>query len=120
MKPIRRSPSLSLGCGGQLVLSLGITLPRHKSNADDVPFTGRPLIGGLLAKSATRYPKYFNYELFKTYPYILPCFLVSSIAGITFIIAFLFLEEVCAAVLKFKSNSHPFLLDPVCGYQSNT
>lgn len=52
-----------------------------------------PLIGGLLAKPAVRHPNYFNYEIFKTYPYILPCFLVSSIAGIAFIIACFFLKE---------------------------
>ena len=91
----------------------------HRFNAD-VPLTGRPLIGGLLAKPATRYPKIFNYELFKTYPYILPGFFVSSIAGVAFITAFFFLEEVCAAVLKFKSNSHPFPPDSVRGYQSST
>ncbi|KAF8969920.1 major facilitator superfamily multidrug-resistance, DHA1 sub-family [Flammula alnicola] len=52
-----------------------------------------PLIGGLLSRPAARYPKFFDYEFFRIYPYLLPCFLVSSFAALCFIISWFLLKE---------------------------
>ncbi|KDR81469.1 hypothetical protein GALMADRAFT_221332 [Galerina marginata CBS 339.88] len=60
-----------------------------------------PLIGGFLSKPATRYPKYFDWEFLRTYPYFLPCLLVSSLAIFGFITSWLFLKEVRIYSLQY-------------------
>ncbi|EAU88341.2 hypothetical protein CC1G_05107 [Coprinopsis cinerea okayama7 len=52
-----------------------------------------PIIGGSLADPAKKYPKLFNYALFKEYPYFLPCFAAGLIAFGTAAAAGLFLRE---------------------------
>ncbi|PPQ78525.1 LOW QUALITY PROTEIN: hypothetical protein CVT25_011797 [Psilocybe cyanescens] len=53
----------------------------------------RSLVGGLLSKPAIRYMNYFDHAFFKNYPYFLPCFVVSTLATIGFIISWFFLKE---------------------------
>ncbi|KAL5632730.1 hypothetical protein ACGC1H_005624 [Rhizoctonia solani] len=52
-----------------------------------------PALGGFLSHPAERYPSVFGYELFRQYPYLLPCLAGSSISIIGLIAGILFLEE---------------------------
>ncbi|CAE6365194.1 unnamed protein product [Rhizoctonia solani] len=52
-----------------------------------------PALGGFLSHPAERYPSVFGYELFRRYPYLLPCLAGSSISIIGLIAGILFLEE---------------------------
>ncbi|KAF8797889.1 MFS general substrate transporter [Phlegmacium glaucopus] len=52
-----------------------------------------PLIGGLFSNPATRYPKYFNYELFMLHPYFLPCLLISAFSALALIVSWFSLQE---------------------------
>ncbi|KAI0336417.1 MFS general substrate transporter [Cubamyces sp. BRFM 1775] len=39
-----------------------------------------PLMGGLLSNPATKFPQWFDTELFRRYPYLLPCLAAAAIA----------------------------------------
>ncbi|KAI0664917.1 MFS general substrate transporter [Cubamyces menziesii] len=39
-----------------------------------------PLMGGLLSNPATKFPQWFDVELFRRYPYLLPCLAAAAIA----------------------------------------
>ncbi|KAF9567594.1 MFS general substrate transporter [Agrocybe pediades] len=52
-----------------------------------------PLIGGLFSNPATKYPRYFDTELMRSYPYFLPCLLVSSCTSLGLLLSLCFLEE---------------------------
>ena len=53
-----------------------------------------PTLGGLLAKPAEQYPSLFgNFQLFVTYPYLLPCLVSSLVSLFGFIVGFIYFEE---------------------------
>ena len=52
------------------------------------------MIGGTLAKPATRYPSWFDCELFREYPYLLSCLVTSALALFASALAAFFLQEV--------------------------
>ncbi|KAG1759337.1 hypothetical protein EDD22DRAFT_782666, partial [Suillus occidentalis] len=60
----------------------------------DHAYIHRPLIGGTFSHPASKYPKIFEYQFLKDYPYFLPCFIAFVIAIIIGVfLGFLFLEE---------------------------
>ena len=54
----------------------------------------RPLIGGSFSNPATKLPQWFNYELFKEYPYLLPCLMAASFSAVGALLGVFCLEEV--------------------------
>ncbi|KAF5324485.1 hypothetical protein D9611_004545 [Ephemerocybe angulata] len=52
-----------------------------------------PIIGGSLANPAEKYPDVFDYSLFRTYPYLLPCLTTGLLAFVTAVVATIFLTE---------------------------
>jgi hypothetical protein len=56
--------------------------------------TSNNITGGTFADPATKYPEYFDYELFRTFPYFLPCLMSAIFAAIGGLLAYFFLEEV--------------------------
>ncbi|KAG6332177.1 hypothetical protein ID866_6916 [Astraeus odoratus] len=53
-----------------------------------------PLIGGFLSRPAERFPSLFGgVEFLRTYPYFLACAVPATFVAITWVVAFLFLEE---------------------------
>ncbi|KAG9225985.1 hypothetical protein CCMSSC00406_0009082 [Pleurotus cornucopiae] len=52
-----------------------------------------PLIGGSLSNPAKRFPAWFDYPLWTSYPYFLPCFIASTATVIVLVISYVFLEE---------------------------
>ena len=69
-----------------------------------------PLIGSIFAHPAERFPKVFgDFELLKTYPYLLACLVaaLNSLASATF--GFFYLNEVCSSPdcrLIFHQDAH--------------
>ncbi|EUC63293.1 MFS general substrate transporter [Rhizoctonia solani AG-3 Rhs1AP] len=53
-----------------------------------------PALGGFLSHPAEQYPSVFGFELFRQYPYLLPCLAGSALSSIGLIAGVLFLEEV--------------------------
>lgn len=50
----------------------------------------------MLSNPYERFPSTFGkFEFWKTYPYALPCFVVAIYCGFSFILTYIFLEEVC-------------------------
>ncbi|KAI0928815.1 hypothetical protein AcW2_004698 [Taiwanofungus camphoratus] len=64
-----------------------------------------PLLGGTLSDPATKYPKYFNYDFLKAYPYFLPCFVAGVISLMGATLVYCFLEE----TLPSKRNKDNYL-----------
>lgn len=54
----------------------------------------RPLLGGTFSNPAVKYPQFFDYELFRAYPYLLPSAIAAFVAALGAIFGFFFLEEV--------------------------
>jgi hypothetical protein len=55
----------------------------------------RPIIGGLLARPAERWPDSFGkLALFREHPYFLPCMFAASFSLFCALFAFIFLKEV--------------------------
>ena len=54
----------------------------------------RPLLGGTFSNPAEKYPQFFDIELFRAYPYLLPSLIAASVAAFGAIFGFFFLEEV--------------------------
>lgn len=55
-----------------------------------------PMLGGLLANPAERYPYTFgDIELFREYKYLLPCFVAGAFPLFGALLGWLFLKEVC-------------------------
>ncbi|KAG1734810.1 major facilitator superfamily domain-containing protein [Suillus lakei] len=53
-----------------------------------------PLIGGVLARPADRFPNVFGgSEFLKKYPYFLPCAVPATVSALTWIVVFLYLKE---------------------------
>ncbi|EGN96080.1 hypothetical protein SERLA73DRAFT_185613 [Serpula lacrymans var. lacrymans S7.3] len=52
-----------------------------------------PLLGGTFSHGATKYPQYFDYQIFRENPYFLPCLIASIIAAIGIVLGYSFLEE---------------------------
>ncbi|KAH7337117.1 major facilitator superfamily domain-containing protein [Rhizoctonia solani] len=52
-----------------------------------------PALGGFLSHPAERYPSIFGFELFRQYPYLLPCLAGSAFPTIGIIAGILFLDE---------------------------
>ncbi|KAG8753536.1 hypothetical protein FRC11_007326, partial [Ceratobasidium sp. 423] len=52
-----------------------------------------PALGGFFSHPAERYPTVFGYELFRQYPYLLPCLVGSAFSTIGLVAGVLFLEE---------------------------
>jgi len=63
-----------------------------------------PLIGGSLSRPASRYPNFFNYELLREYPYLLPCLLAALIAALGSLFGFFCLEESLPSKRHWKAN----------------
>lgn len=59
-----------------------------------------PLAGGLLVKPAENFRLFRNFQLFVTYPYLLPCILTSAIALAAALVNLFFLEETLKTVDK--------------------
>ncbi|CAE6466392.1 unnamed protein product [Rhizoctonia solani] len=53
-----------------------------------------PALGGFLSHPADRYPSVFGFELFRRYPYFLPCLAGSAFSILGLVAGILFLEEV--------------------------
>jgi len=51
------------------------------------------IIGGSLARPSDRFPGLFSGDFWKRYPYFLPCFVVSIILAITFLVTRIFFKE---------------------------
>jgi hypothetical protein len=63
-----------------------------------------PLIGGSLSKPAEQFPGLFgNFELFKTYPYLLPCGISACYAMLAMFVAWSSLNEVLLFFLMYYS-----------------
>ncbi len=65
----------------------------------------RPLIGGFLEHPARHFPE-FSGQLWRNYPYLLPCIATASISMIGFITVICFVQEV-----GFAETSFIFVLD---------
>ncbi|KAG8750810.1 hypothetical protein FRC11_010034 [Ceratobasidium sp. 423] len=52
-----------------------------------------PALGGFLSHPAEHYPSVFGFELFRKYPYLLPCLAGAAFSAIGLIAGVLFLEE---------------------------
>ncbi|KAF8894468.1 major facilitator superfamily domain-containing protein [Infundibulicybe gibba] len=52
-----------------------------------------PLIGGMLSNPTKKYQSMNKFKFLKTYPYFLPCFVVSVFTAIGVVIGYFFLEE---------------------------
>ncbi|KAF8163161.1 major facilitator superfamily multidrug-resistance, DHA1 sub-family [Crassisporium funariophilum] len=59
-----------------------------------------PLIGGFFSNPATRYPRYFDYDFLRVYPYFLPCLLVSSFSFLAFVTSWFLLEETLSSKVE--------------------
>jgi hypothetical protein len=53
-----------------------------------------PLLGGMLARPATRFSTLFTSPLWATYPFALPCLIAASFSIVAMLVAMVFLEEV--------------------------
>ncbi|KAH9946226.1 MFS general substrate transporter [Epithele typhae] len=62
-----------------------------------------PLIGGLLSNPATKYARWFDNDLFRQYPYLLPCIAASAIAFAGTLFGFFYLKETLPS-RHFKSK----------------
>ncbi|KAG8961327.1 hypothetical protein FRC00_012571 [Tulasnella sp. 408] len=64
-----------------------------------------PLIGGLLAHPAERYPKVFGkFELLRRKPFFLPCFVSSILTLLSITSTILFLNETLPSIVKTKAS----------------
>ncbi|KDQ16700.1 hypothetical protein BOTBODRAFT_129590 [Botryobasidium botryosum FD-172 SS1] len=63
-----------------------------------------PFLGGTLSRPYDRFPTLFHSELWKTYPYLLPCISAACFPIVSFILGFLYLKESAPAVVQ-KSTS---------------
>lgn len=52
-----------------------------------------PLIGGTFSRPADRLPQWFDYPLFRNFPYLLPCLMAGSIAAVGSIAGYFLLKE---------------------------
>ena len=60
-----------------------------------------PLIGGTFSEPVKRWPDVFgNLKLFRSYPYLLPCIVVSLVPMLAFLLAFISLKEVRSILLS--------------------
>ncbi|KIM39395.1 hypothetical protein M413DRAFT_447318 [Hebeloma cylindrosporum] len=70
-----------------------------------------PMIGGLLARPADRFPRLFgNNEFLKKYPYFLPCAIPATFSVIAWVVTFLFLKETVTSptpIRKFLGVKKP-------------
>lgn len=69
-------------------------------------FFHRPMIGGTLANPATRYPSWFDYQVFREYPYLLACSVTSALAFFASALAAFFLREVRFSHI-LRTHRHP-------------
>jgi hypothetical protein len=85
------------GCSGLWALSSGKSSSRNPEiELNGYCFTfNSPIIGGTFSNPATKFPGLFNYELFRAFPYFLPCFFSALLAFLAAMFAYHFLEEVC-------------------------
>ncbi|CAE6416381.1 unnamed protein product [Rhizoctonia solani] len=84
-----------------------------------------PALGGFLSHPAERYPSVFGFELFRRYPYFLPCLAGAAFSTIGLIAGVLFLEESLPKdtrreerrpllTSKPRTYSHPFSTPTKC------
>jgi hypothetical protein len=52
------------------------------------------LPAGTFSNAAKKFPKFFDYEFFRTYPYFLPCLISAMFAAAGGLLGYFFLEEV--------------------------
>ncbi|CAE6442456.1 unnamed protein product [Rhizoctonia solani] len=72
-----------------------------------------PALGGFLSHPAERYPSVLGYNIFRQYPYLLPCLVGSAFSTVGLVAGILFLEEAAS-----DDRSIPNLRSPspdVCG-----
>ncbi|KAI0797879.1 MFS general substrate transporter [Abortiporus biennis] len=63
-----------------------------------------PLFGGSFSKPADKFPQYFSYEIWQTYPYLLPCLMAASVAVVGSFCGYLWLEESLPSKRRSKSS----------------
>ena len=56
--------------------------------------TFSPLIGGTFAEPATEHPRWLDFALFRTYPYLLPCAISAILAFVAAFVSVTYLLEV--------------------------
>lgn len=59
-----------------------------------------PMIGGTFAEPATEYPRWFDTQFFRRYPYVLPGIVSAFLAFLAAILSITFLREVRAQCSK--------------------
>ncbi|TFK27818.1 MFS general substrate transporter [Coprinopsis marcescibilis] len=65
-----------------------------------------PLLGGTLARPHERFPKYFDTQFWRKYPYLLPCLATGSFVLVSFFIALTwFKETVPKRILRKRQGS---------------
>ncbi|KAJ7671510.1 major facilitator superfamily multidrug-resistance, DHA1 sub-family [Mycena polygramma] len=74
-----------------------------------------PLIGGLLANPATKWPDTFGkIEILREHPYFLPCAVAASVALFSFVMAFVGLNETLPSIVaRRRKNTGPAETDPL-------
>ena len=89
-----------------LAWSSGATVNFISANAytcSDLCFQLGPIIGGLLARPAERFPDLFGENTFlKKYPYFLPCAIPATFSVIAWLVTFFFLKETLAAPISIR------------------
>jgi hypothetical protein len=83
-----------MDCSGHLDVFSGKFHPIAHINDSLTLVPNSPLIGGAFSNPATRYPSLFDYELFRKFPYFLPCLVSAAVALFSAATAYLFLNEV--------------------------
>ena len=83
-----------MDCSGHLDVFLGKFHPIAHINDVLTLAPNSPLIGGAFSNPATRYPSLFDYELFRKFPYFLPCLVTAAVALFSTVSAYFFLDEV--------------------------
>ncbi|TDL27292.1 MFS general substrate transporter [Rickenella mellea] len=64
-----------------------------------------PLIGGTFASPSTKFPRWFNTELFRTFPYLLPCLVSAILAFLSVIVGYYYLDEVYYSI-SYGATTH--------------
>ncbi|KAI5122039.1 hypothetical protein M0805_006024 [Coniferiporia weirii] len=63
-----------------------------------------PLIGGTFSDAARKYPEWFGTTLFRTFPYLLPCLVVATLAIISVCVGYFLLQETLSTKGRMKKE----------------
>ena len=72
----------------------------------------RPIIGGVFARPADRWPAFRREAFWGAYPYFLPCVVAACLSISAFIFASLGLKEVSTCSMPVTPNLIPNITDP--------